>query len=286
MRSRLAAAVVVVAWAACGGKPSTRPRHDAAGDAGRGAGPATGSGSAPGSGSATDSGPGSGAGSATGAGPGSVAVGSIAVTVVWPDAPAAVRASPGVTACATPRPPRATIGALHGVAGAIVIVDGVAPARRLAAPARLTARDCAIAPAAAVLPAGGTLEVQAQDDAGHVIAIEDLGAAWQAAPLAEPRSVTRARLPVWGHTVALPLPAAGARRVVLDDGEAAWVAVTDGASAVTAADGTATLADVPPGADAVIAWLPPAAGQPSVLARGEATVVAGDRVELTLRLRP
>ena len=215
--------------------------------------------------------------------------GTIAVTVTWPDAPAAVRRSAGVSACATPRPPRARIGALHGLAGAVVFLDGVTAGKRPppAAPVRLTVRDCAIEPAAAVVPRlGATLEVQAQDDLGHTVAIALLGPAWTAAAPAEPSSVTRARLPVWGHTVSLPLPVAGVRRVTADGSDdAAYVVVTDHPYAVvTADDGTAALEQVPAGTHAVVAWLPPAAGQPALLARGTAVVAGGDKVEVTLRL--
>ncbi len=287
--------------AACGTKPTARPRHDG-GDAG-GAGPVAGGDAAvPGpvapTASTTPTTPSIPDGAAApyrlarlGAGDLVVDGGTIAVTVTWPDAPAAVRASPGVTACSTPRRPRATIGALHGVAGVVVVLDGVAAGKRppAATPLRLTVRDCALEPAVAVLPrTGGSLEVQAQDDAGHAIAITDLGPALVGAAAAGERMVTRARLPVWGHTVALPLPAAGVRRVQLDGAaDAAHVVVTDQPyAAVTGEDGAAALEQVPAGTYAVVAWLPPAAGQPAITARGEVTVVAGDRVELTLRLAP
>ena len=263
-------AVVMLAVAACGGKPAARPHHDG-GDAGAGAVVVSG---------AADRDAGAGA-AVTGGG-------TIAVTVQWPDAPAAMRASPGVTACATARPPRARIGALHGVAGAVVMIDGNVASGRIAAaaPVRLTVRDCALAPSTMVATAGATLEVQAQDDAGHAIAIAELGPAWSAVAASE--VVTRARLPAWGHTVALPMAAAGVRRIEADGAaDAAYVDVTDQPyAAVTAEDGSAALTQVPAGTHAIVAWLPPAAGQPALIARGKATVVAGDRVELTLRMAP
>ena len=303
---RVVAGALALMITACGTRPTVRPRHDG-GDAGAsGAGP-VGGGDAAAPGPAAPASPVAPSapiapttpdGAAApyrlarlGAGDLVVDGGTIAVTVTWPDAPAAVRASPGVTACSTPRRPRATIGALHGVAGVVVVLDGVAAGKRppAATPLRLTVRDCALEPAVAVLPrTGGSLEVQAQDDAGHTIAITDLGPALGGAVAAGEPVVTRARLPVWGHTVALPLPAAGVRRVQLDDADdAAHVVVTDQPyAAVTGEDGAAALEQVPAGTYAVVAWLPPAAGQPAITARGEVTVVAGDRVELTLRLAP
>jgi hypothetical protein len=116
-------------------------------------------------------------------------------------------------------------------------------------------------------------------------AIEELGLAWKDGASLDAASVTRAQLPAWGHTVALPMAAAGARRVSADGApDAAWIAVTDGPSAVTGADGSAALEGVAAGTHGVVAWLPPAAGQPARVARGEVTVAPGDKVEVTLRM--
>ena len=96
---------------------------------------------------------------------------------------------------------------------------------------------------------------------------------------------TRASLPAWGHTIALPLAEAGAWHVATDDEpDRAWVVVTGGAAAVTAPDGSATLGQVPPGTHTVTAWLPPSGAWPAVIARADATVVAGETVQLTVRM--
>ena len=267
---------MMLALAGCGGKPAARPHHDG-GDAGSGAVVS----------GAADRDAGAPARDAVSGG------GTIAVMVQWPDAPAAMRVSPGVTACATARPPRARIGALHGVGGAVVMIDGAIAGGRVAAavpvaPVRVTVRDCALAPRTAVAAAGATLEVQAQDDAGHAITIAELGPAWSTVAPQAGEVVTHARLPVWGHTVALPMATAGVRRIGADGADdAAYVIVTDQPyAAVTADDGSAALTQVPAGTHTIVAWLAPAAGQPALVARGQATVVAGDRVELTLRMAP
>lgn len=281
---------LAMAALACSGKPAARPRHDG-GDAG----------SAPRVDAAVavapaPSGPPDGAGPgyqlAAVAGDGAVVgSGALAVTVTWPGAPPAVRASPGVDGCGRPRPPRAAVAALHGVAGVAVWLDGLTAGKAPppARPVRLTARDCALTPAVAVVPRlGATLEVQSQDDSEHALAITELGAPW-ATELPASVAVTRARLPVWGHTVSLPLAGAGVRRVVDDRAadEPAWVVVTAHPyAAVTDGDGAALLEQVPAGTHAVVAWLPPAAGQPPVLLRGTATVVAGEKAELTLQVTP
>lgn len=289
-----AAGLVIAALAAlagCGGKPAARPRHDG-GDAGAVAGDGRDAAAAPGP-VTPDGAAAPYRLAALGADDAVVGAGTVAVTVIWPDAPPAVRASPGVTPCATPRPPRATIGALHGVAGAVVMIEGVVAGKRPppAAPVRLTVRDCAIAPRIAIQPRiGATLEVQAQDDVDRAIAIGELGPAWTAAPAAAEaagaQGVTRARLAGWGHTVSLPLAAAGVRRIEADGvADAAHVVVTDQPyAAVTGDDGAVALDQVPAGTHAVVAWLPPAADQPAQVARGQVTVVAGDKVDITLRL--
>lgn len=272
----------------CGGKPAARPRHDG-GDAGPVAGQGRDAAAAPGP-VTPDGAAAPYRLAALGADDVVVGGGTVAVTVIWPDAPPAVRVSPGVTTCATPRPPRATIGALHGVAGAVVIIEGVAAGKRPppAAPARLTVRDCAIAPRIAIQPRiGATLEVQAQDDVDRAIAIAELGLAWTDASGATGASgATRARLAGWGHTVSLPLAAAGVRRIEADGvADPAHVVVTDQPyAAVTGDDGAVALDQVPAGTHAVVAWLPPAADQPAQVARGQVTVVAGDKVDITLRL--
>ncbi len=282
-RSVVAAVALVVVG--CGNKPAARPRHD-----GGDAGPSPGDAAAPPVVVGPPVGVGAGYQVAALAADGSlVGGGAIAVTVTWPDAPAKVRTSPGVTACGQ-RPPRATIGALHGVAGALVWIDGARSGKPPPTDdhVRLTVRDCRWQPAVAVVAriAAG-LELQAQDDAGHAVTISELGPAWTAA--ADAPVETRAQLAAWGHTVRLPLATAGVRRVTSarapDD--PAWVLVTDHPyAAVTGEDGGVVLEQVAAGTHEVIAWLPPAAGQPAQLARGTATLVAGDKVELALRFGP
>jgi hypothetical protein len=287
---RRAAALVAAALCACGSKPAARPRHDG-GDAGPT--PAIDAAGA----AVTPAGPPDGAGpgyrlAALAADGAVVGGGAIAVTVTWPDAPSTARISPGVSGCGRPRPPRAAIGPLHGVAGALVWIEGATAGKAPppAKPARLMVRDCGWSPTVAVVPRlGSALELQAQDDAGHAVTITDLGAAWTSPEGAAPTSATRGQLAAWGHTVAVPLPTAGVRQVTSDRApdDAAWVLVTDQPyAAVTADDGAIVLERVPAGAHEVVAWLPPAAGQPAQLARGTATVVAGDKVELALRFGP
>lgn len=213
--------------------------------------------------------------------------GAAKVTVTWPDASAAMRRSPGRTACGSARPPRARIGTLHGVADVIVMVAitaGKAPPP--AAPVRVVARDCAFTPRVVVAPGlGDALEVQSGDDAPQTIVATGLGQPWSAAPTEVP--LARAHLPMLGHTVALPLDALGVIALTgVGEDPALVVAPPTPYVAITDDTGVARFADVPPGSYPVLAWLPPAAGQPAIAAQGALTVTADAEAALTLTLAP
>ncbi len=213
--------------------------------------------------------------------------GSAKVTVSWPDASAAMRRSPGRTACGTERPPRARIGTLHGVADAVVMIAltaGKPPPP--AAPLRVIARDCAFTPRVAVAPGlGGALELQSGDEAAQTIVATGLGQPWGAAPAERP--LARAHLPMLGHTVALTLDAPGAIALGgVGDDPALIVAPPTPYVAVTDEVGVARFDAVPAGSYPVMAWLPPAAGQPALLATGTVTVAADAEAALTLTLTP
>jgi hypothetical protein len=204
---------------------------------------------------------------------------SLTVKVLWPTATAAVRASPGYTACHTPRRARARVGTLHGVAGAMVVLDiGTGKAPPPVAAIRVTVRDCASTPAAlAAQRLGGTLEIQSQDVA-HEIFVERTGKPWlEDDGILAPVTLAKTHLPVIGHTVAVPLDEAGAIRVVADGAadDATWVlAPPHPYAGVTDDDGAILLRDVPAGTYTVVAWLPPAAGQPAQRATASVTVTS------------
>lgn len=215
------------------------------------------------------------------------ATGTLAVTVLWPTASAAMRRSPGRTACGTARPPRARIGTLHGVAGAVVFVDvregKPAPP---AADVRVTLRDCALSPPVVVAPGlGGRVELQSQDEQPHRATAHALGLDGAGPGTA----VASVALPAMGHVVSLPLPAADVVRLAADgaDGDAAYViAPPHPYVAITDDTGAVGFDRVPPGTHAVRAWLPPAADQPARAATGTATITAGGAATLTLTLAP
>ncbi len=294
-RGRLAAGskdALIATWlcvlAACPGKGNSTPRRDA-GDAGTVTG-AGGSGTGTGTGTAPDGVAAPYVLAATDA-DGGVGGASLTVKVLWPTATAAVRASPGYTACHTPRRARARVGTLHGVAGAMVVLDvGAGKAPPPVAAIRVTVRDCASTPAALAAPRlGSTLEIQSQDVA-HEVFVERTGKPWlEDDILLAPVTLARTHLPVIGHTVAVPLDEAGAIRVVTDGAadDATWVlAPPHPYAGVTDDEGAILLRDVPAGTFTIVAWLPPAGGQPAQRATASVTIAAGADADASVTFTP
>lgn len=227
---------------------------------------------------------GSGAGSGSGSGaPGPTsgpATGDVSVRVEWPRVPAAVRASPGTTACNTPRAPQVAPSTTWGIGDTVVLVDG-APASLGLTHVRLTA--CELVPRIAV---GMQVVVDSAADRPALLALAQVGSAADLRTrLASPR--TRAlQLPIAGHgvTALLELGAIYELRGPGTEPETAWLVAAP--AAVTDASGVAVIKDVPVGAHAVRAWLPPRSGQPARFAAGQVVVAAGELSELTLTLEP
>jgi hypothetical protein len=265
-----ASAALVVVLSGCPAKgPGSTPARRDAGDGGLISG--------------TDSAATDGAASASGQG-------RVSVKVLWPTAPASVRASPGYTACHTPRRARAQIGTLHGVADAFVVLPdlpAVVSASVPAAPGRLKVRDCAVGPPA--LLARGALEIQTQDTA-HTVTVERIGKPWlEDDGIIAPVTLARAQLPVLGHTVTVAIDEPGAIRVHADGAgdDAAWVlAPPHRYAGITDEVGALGIADVPAGTHTIVAWLPPRAGQTAQRATGTVTVVAGETADVELTFVP
>ncbi len=285
----LACLAGVALLAACPGKGSSTPRRDA-GDAGAGGGTAAAGDAAGGAvGGGTPAGTVAPYRLALTDADGGVAGGAtLTVRVLWPSAPAAVRASPGYTSCHTPRRPAVRIGTLHGVAGAVVVLDGVAAGKAPPAPTdvHVTVRDCAIEPPVLAAPRlGVALEVQSQD-LSHSIVVERVGRPWlEDDGIEAPVLLARTSLPAMGHTVAVALDQPGAVRVIANGAvdDAAWVlAPPHPYAGITDDVGQLVLDAVPPGSYTVVAWLPPGAGQPAQRAFASMTVAAGTDAEVTV----
>jgi len=222
---------------------------------------------------------------AAGGGPG-----AIDVKVEWPDAPAALRASPGRNPCGEARRPAASIHTLHGVADAVVLVEGVAGGKPApaASPVELVVRGCRVEPRVAVAPrAGVDVVIASADRRRHELTVVGLGdpSKLAAATAGEPVPVASVALPIVGHEVALAAPAPTVLRMTTaaDPSDPAWIVVPPHPYvAVTDDTGAAHLGDVPAGTYAVVAWLPSAAK----LARGKVTVAPGAAASVVLSLAP
>jgi hypothetical protein len=277
MTTRLGAALLV-AIAACAAPAQKPAARDAAIDA-RAAGDDEGDGT--GDGDRVGDGDETGDGDGDAAGKGKKGTGVVAAKVLWPTASAAVRASGGRNACGMPRRPAAVVHTLHGVADVIVMIGGIAePAE--AAPVELVVAGCQMSPRVAIA-AGGAITIASADERRHVASVAHVGDPAQLGAAAEPAPVLAAALPVVGHAVAASIPTPSVARVSVDGGDPAWlVAAPHRFAAVTDATGAARFADVPPGTHPVVAWAPAA----NLVAKGEATVVAGRTAEVVLTLAP
>jgi hypothetical protein len=199
--------------------------------------------------------------------------GDLQVRVEWRDVPIPMRASPGRTACKTPRLPAVAPTTTWGVPEVLVVVEG---ATIPSTSSRIVLADCALAPR---IVASTSVVVESATDRPAMLALAKRGdlASIDKLEKGTPRSV---QLPIAGHAVALPLDASGIYELAADT-ETAWIVAAPNAG-VTEANGALLVRDLAPGSYAVTAWLPPRAGAPAKLVKGSATVVAGDLVDLTL----
>jgi hypothetical protein len=211
--------------------------------------------------------------------PAKAQTGEVSVRVEWAKVPSTVRASPGPTACGAPRQPQVAPTTTWGIPEVLVIVEGapVAPAE-----ARVRLAECALAPRLAI---GGSLVIEsAADRPARVTVARRRQAGDLHAKLDD--AARMVLLPVAGHAVAVPIEPGGVYELGAEgkDPETAWVVA--GGGAITDPSGVVLVKDVPLGAHAVRAWLPPRAGQPARYASGQITVAAGDLAELVLQLEP
>jgi len=205
------------------------------------------------------------------------ATGDISVRVEWTDVPVKGRASPGLTACKTPRAAAVAPTTTWGIPDVLVFVDGATTPEHV----RVVLADCTLGPR---VGSARTLVVASAVGQPRAVSIAKRGAI--EAVVAGTLDKTKGRtiqLPIAGHAVTIALePGAVYELATIDKpSETAWIAT---GAAVTDASGVATLASLAPGEHAVTAWLPPRAGQPARVGRGTVTVEAGDVADLTLQL--
>lgn len=202
--------------------------------------------------------------------------GDLQIRVEWKDVPIPMRASPGKTACHTPRAPVVAPTTTWGIPDVLVVVEGATfPARE----ARLVLADCALAPR---IVAASSVVVESATEMPAALTITKRGeiSALDKLVAGTPRTL---RLPIAGHEVAPPLDASGVYELAIA-GETAWIVASQSAS-ITEPNGGLLVKDLAPGSYPVTAWLPPRAGGPAKLVTASVQVVAGDLAELTLVLK-
>jgi len=204
--------------------------------------------------------------------------GDLQVRVEWRDVPVAVRASPGLTPCRTPRTAAVAPTTTWGIPDVVVLVEGMAPEAEQRA--RVVLADCALSRRVVT---GSTVRVESGVDHPARLTVAKRGTLAALGTLAKgtPRAL---QLPIAGHAVALALDDGAVYELATDgkDPETAWLVAAP--AAVTDASGQVIVRDLAPGAHAITAWLPPRGGAPAKLARGTVTVEAGDLATITLDL--
>lgn len=205
--------------------------------------------------------------------------GDVQIRVEWKNVPADARATPGRTACGTPRPPAVAPTTTWGIPEVFVAID--APATTTRAPRRVVLDACALSPRAVIT--SGSLALASATDSPVKLAVVRAGQL----PLGTPIKEDNRRdvyLPIAGHEVSVALEP-GTITHVIAGSEDAWVIASDSPFvAVTEGGGTAVLRGVPAGTHDVVAWLPPRSGQSARVARAKVTVTAGALAEATVDL--
>jgi hypothetical protein len=220
-----------------------------------------------------------GLGGSDGAIPGGV--GAAHIRVEWHDVPVAARASSGRTHCGTARAGAVAPTTMWGIPEVFVILDAPGGTGAIAPP-HIAIDHCTVLPRA--VAAGAQVEVVSHADAPLHLTLARRGEQRDPATLSAGTARSIA-LPVAGHSVAIALEPGGLYELTGGEVEPGWIVSAAGAFvAVTDATGETLLTDVPSGRHAVTAWLPPRAGQPGRLGKGELMVTADAVAEMTVDL--
>lgn len=207
----------------------------------------------------------------------------VQVRVLWTGVPSEHRASSGRTACGTPRAAAVAPTVLWGIPEVFVVLAAEKGKAMTELAARVVLDQCAFAPRAIV--AGKALDIASGAEAPVKLSLVKQGELADPAKLAAGTS-RDVMLPVAGHEVTAALDAGAIYRLAAgDDAEVAWiVAAPQPYVGITDHTGAVILRDVPLGTYAVTAWLPPRAGKPGRVAKGQVTVVEGPLSDVTLDL--
>jgi len=178
---------------------------------------------------------------------GAQAAGSITGTVVTKaKPPRPIRVTFDQKVCGAELPdPSIVVNAAGRLANAVVTLVGVkakAPAREIS----VVNEKCTFVPRVQVVASNGTVKTSSKDPVLHTTVVQHM----------DGRQLFNVALPMPGIEINKPLPGPGILRVGCSTHQwmRGWIIATDEQSAVTGADGSFALADVPPGTYQLRVW--------------------------------
>ena len=167
--------------------------------------------------------------------------------------------------------PSIAVSAAGGLANAVVTLTGVkakAPSREVS----VVNDKCTFVPRVQVVAPNGTVKTSSRDPILHTTVVQQM----------DGRQLFNVALPMPGIEINKPLAGPGIMRVGCSTHQwmRGWIVSTDEQSAVTAADGSFTLADVPPGTYQLRVW-----HEALKVTTRSVTVTAGKTAEVTFEAR-
>jgi plastocyanin len=174
--------------------------------------------------------------------------------------------------CGTEVPdPSIAVDAAGHLANAVVTLTGV----KAKAPSRVVSvinDKCAFVPRVQVVAPNGTVKTSSRDQVLHTTVVQQM----------DGRQLFNVALPMPGIEISKPLTAPGIMRVGCSTHQwmRGWIVSTDEQSAVSAADGSFTLTEVPPGTYQLRVWHEALKGVAQPV-----TVTAGKTAEVTFEAK-
>jgi hypothetical protein len=201
---------------------------------------------------------------------GTGSVTGVVTTKVKPARPIRVTFDQKVCGAELPNPSIAVnaAGQLADVVVTLVGLKARAPAREVT----VLNERCTFVPRVQVVASSGTVKTSSKDPVLHTTVVQQM----------DGRQIFNVALPMPGIEIRKSLPGAGIMRVGCSTHQwmRGWIIATDDHSAVTAADGTFTLADVPPGTYQLRLWHEALEATTQTV-----TVTAGKTVQVTFEAR-
>ena len=167
--------------------------------------------------------------------------------------------------------PSVAVNAAGGLANAVVTLAGV-KAKALSREVSVVNDKCAFVPRVQVVAPKGLVKTSSRDPVLHTTVVQQM----------DGRQLFNVALPMPGIEINKPLSGSGIMRVGCSTHQwmRGWIVATDEQSAITAADGSFTLADVPAGTYQLRVW-----HEALKAATQTVTVTAGRTVQVTVEAR-